>query len=80
MKRERKYCGNVTILPMEVTSMGRKPPQRYFNPVSIGQHFSKMPIHIASIVMSVKEPGECQSGMKCLYKAFLKLKCLIVGV
>ena len=80
MKRQRRYCGNVTTLPMEVTSMGREPPQKCFNPVSIDRHFSKMPIHIASIVMNVKEPGECQSGMKCLYNAFLKLKCLIVGV
>jgi len=80
MRRQRKYYGNSTIPSMEVTSMGRGPPQRYFNPSFIGQHFSKMLILIASIVMNVKEPKECQKEMKCLYKVFLKKKCLIVEV
>ena len=58
MKRQRKYYGNVTIPLMEVTSMGRKPPQKCFNPVSIDRHFSKMLTYIASFVMNVREPDQ----------------------
>ena len=80
MKKQRKYYGNVTIPPMEVTSMGRELPPKCFNPVSIGLYFSKMLTYIASFVMNVREPDQCQSEMKCLYKVLLKWKCWIVGV
>jgi len=61
MKRQRKYYGNVTIPLMEVTSMGREPPQKCLNPVFISRHFSKMLTYIASFVMNVREPDQCQS-------------------
>jgi len=60
--------------------MGRGPPQKYFNPVSIGRHFSKMLTNIESLAMNVKDLDQCQSGMKCLYKVSLKWKFLTVGV
>jgi len=59
---------------------GERPPQKYFNLVSISRHCSKMPTNIASLEMIVKDPDQCQSGMKCLYKVSLKWKCLIVGI
>jgi len=78
-KRQRRYYGNVTIHPMEVTSMGKEQPQRYHNPGFIGPHSLKMHLHIASFVKSAKRPAGYQSGMKCHYKAFLKLRYLIIG-
>lgn len=76
--RQGRYCGNVTIHPMEVTSMGKEQPPKSFISGFIGSHSLKMHIHIVSIVKSAKRSEEYQRGMKCRFKASLRLKSLVV--
>ena len=74
-KKPRTSCGNVTIHHMVAISTVKERRSKFFKLASISQRFSRMHMNMSKVA---KRREESQREMKCPYKLFKKLKCLIV--